>query len=257
MAGAFSAVPEHKSLFSEEFAVKGASASKILNRLARNGQMISVFPDDTKGEYLSSVIDQLDSEGRHIVLDQPAKAPSNEPVFDTDQRILIIWSELGMHLGVVGTVTAVNTHDRILSYRVELDGAVYRQQRRESFRVPVGPDDGISAELIVGRDADNLTARVKDISETGCRFAVSLEKAREAGIAKHMQAGAHLVFEHEDATTFDPEIKVVWLEKADGDVMDLGVTWGNRPDEDFVALVRHFVVRKERLLLKRRTGLDL
>lgn len=217
--------------------------------------MISVFNDAKRDEYLTSIIDQLDHNAHQLVIDQPAKQPNDEAVFHTGDKLQVVWSELGMRLGMWSTVTDVYTEGRILSYAVETDGTVYRQQRRETFRVPVGPDDGVDAELIVDRN-NRIAASLNDLSVTGCRLSLPRDEAREAEVANHMRASVMLTFRHEDGAVFNAPIKVVWQEKSGEGRLDVGAAW-EKAEEDFIALVRHFVVRKERTLLKRRTGLDI
>lgn len=256
--GGFLAVPDFKSLFTSDFRVTGQQAQRILNRLSRNGQMLSVVPaggDSTHKEYLTSVIDQLDRRGKRLVLDQPASTPHDEPIFTDDQPVDLIWSELGMRLGVHARITRVNNSGRILSYEIQTDDAVYRQQRRESFRVPVGLEDGVSAALVLSHETPELAVTVKDISATGCRFGIDKETGRDAELAVNMHSSARLLFDNYDSE-FTANIRIVWIEKVAENVLDFGVAWEN-PDEDFVALVKTFIIHKERMLLKRRTGLDV
>lgn len=254
MADDFLAAPDFNSVFTAEYCLTTPQAERALNRLASNGQMLSVLPDHVDTNYLTSVIDQLDCHGHRLVLDQPAEQPNDQPVFSNEDTVRLIWSELGMRLGAHAQITRINDAERILSYEIQVKGEVYRQQRRDAFRVPVGPHDGLTAVLLLCDGSAELPATVKDVSKTGCRFGVDKAAAGKAGLTTHMRASVRLAFEHQE-TGFNPGFRVVWIEKVADEILDFGVAW-EEPNENFIAMIENFVLHKERMLLKRRAGVE-
>lgn len=244
---------ETDSLFSPEYAVTGGGARRVLKRLARRGLMLNLMTQGESDGRLASVIDQIGGEAGKLVLDQPPDLSHTLSEFARGQPIRLMWAEAGMRFGAQARVLRVYEQARSVSYEIAVEGSVYRQQRRQAFRVPVGPNDGVEVTFFLAGKPADLPATVKDISVTGCRFELSRRKLMAAGLARGREVGLRLLLD-KGAQSFDCRMRVIWIRLANEEIADLGVAWID-PEDRLLEHIQRFVVRKERKLLKWRSGL--
>ncbi|HYW77306.1 MAG TPA: PilZ domain-containing protein [Gammaproteobacteria bacterium] len=245
-------MPKRESLLTDEFAVTGVPARRVLATLAHKGLMLSVTHEASGREHLTSVVDQISTEPCRILLDQPPDADKGREVFRVRDTLIMVWTNIGMRFGARARVEAVRTHDAIPAYEIRIEEPVYRQQRREAFRVPVGPQDGIGAQLTVDDQKPALEPVLKDLSATGCRLALDIEWVVEAELEPGARGKLSLTFPKR-SNALSSQLRIIWTERAGAGVVDLGATW-LEPKDEFVSQVESFIFRKERLLLKRRAG---
>lgn len=245
-------MPRRNWLFTDEFAVTAVTARRVLATLAYKGLMLSVTHDVSDSEHLTSVVEHISTEPYRVLLDQPPDAAKGGEVFRERDTLTLVWTHAGMRFGAHGQVERVRSHDAIPAYEVRIDEPVYRQQRREAFRVPVGPQDGLSGQLTVHDRTPALEPILKDLSATGCRLALDIDRVVEAKLEPGVGGELSLTFPG-CAAVLSSKLQIIWSESAGGGMMDFGATW-IEPEGDFLSQVQSFVFKKERLLLKRRAG---
>lgn len=245
-------MPERDPLFTREFAVAGAAAQRILQTAKRKGLMVSVVGDRDTTERLTSVVGQVGDDPYALLLDQPAGTAPGQRVFGAGESVRLRWTDQGLHFGVQAQVVKVDTSVSPPLYQINADGGVFRMQRREAYRVPVGPNDSVHARLSIIQGAEPIIPTVKDLSTTGARLSLELPKALEVGLERYLQAAFTLHLpQYESAIT--SELLVLWTERSNNQVMDFGARWID-PSSEFTTRIRRFVLQKEKLLLKRRGG---
>lgn len=244
---------KHETLFTAEFEVTGPGVRRVLQTLARKGLMLSVVREADLKEYVTGVVETaIDGDPCRLLLDQPANNADSRIVFAAGDVVRIAWSNMGVRFGARGRMISVRTAESVPAYEVRVDGAVYRQQRRKAFRVPVGPKDSVNAELVMHSSDGALTPKIKDLSETGCRLSLEIDRAFDAGLEPGVDAVLSVQFAGRSGAIAS-NVRIVWTERANNEIMDAGAAWVN-PKGDFMSSIRRFVIQKERTLLQRRAG---
>lgn len=253
MGGGCWAVPDRDLLFTQEFAVSGATARRILRHAKRKGLMVTVVGDRSSTEWLTSVVDQMSGDPYALLLDQPVGTPADQPVFSLGESIRMRWTEQGLHVGVLARVVRVDSKASPPIYEIHIDGGVFRLQRRGAYRVPIGPNDAVRALLSVNADSEPLVPIIKDLSTTGVLLSLDLKQALDIGLERYMRAMFTLQLPLPDSEEVTSELFVLWTERISDQRMDFGARW-LEPSIDFTISIRRFIVRKEKLLLKRHGG---
>lgn len=217
--------------------------------------MLSVVSESTPNGCITSVIKRIGPRLDRLLLEQPPGLDADYHVFKQEQILQLIWTDAGMRFGARAEVVGISSRNRLPAYDVRIDSSVYRQQRREAFRVPVGPGDGLSARFWVDRGEDALIPSIKDLSAKGCRLSLPLGEALDMGVSSDFVASLTVEFRN-DGKVHSSKLCVVWTARISDELMEVGTCW-IEPSTPFVDSIERFVVGKERLLLQRRSGTNV
>lgn len=249
-------MPELDSLFEEQYALDEAGSRWALHELTRRSTLLSVVHAPGGPERLSRVFGRPGPNPSRLLLDHPADDAPLSPALKQDEVLHLYWLDHGVHFAAQVRVMRVHAKldgdGGVPAYEVELDGVVYRQQRRETFRVSVGPLDGVQARIRAQESSDMLNATVKDISATGCRLFLETEKAYALGVSAQSSITISLTLPG-CPNPMTSAMVVLRAEPFEQRLLEIGARWIN-PDPEFTRQVERFIVQKQRALLKRRVG---
>lgn len=230
---------------SGEELIDGMAARRVLRSLVEKGPLVTLMAENDPVERLSSVIDQVGPTPNRLEFDHPAGNRDSRPVFGASDSIEISWSDDGMRYRTRALVARVNLNERRPSYTMTVDVNVYRRvEQRSAERIPVTPDDGLRAMLVVTSGTPSLAPIVKDISLTGVHLSVPAERAEVCDLEPKMTARLSLQFRHlDDAKDVASRITIVRMERINEKLVDFGCAW-MEPSKDFISHVERFIANK-------------
>lgn len=244
-------MPDHDNPFSPPYTLTAIELRRALQHLARHRLAISVIGGEPRAERSSNVAGAGESGRNAVIVEHPAGAPAEQPVFAEGDALELRWSESGVRYGAQARVLRLVAGEPP-SYELEVQPQVQRLERRKTERVPIESDeDGVRAELRLDGDAAPLAATLRNLSADGCRLALPAQAAHAAGIAAGAQARLSLALPGGAAQ--QGRLLVLHVEHGDEHVLEFGASWV-APEADFIDRIARFVAIKQHALQHRRAA---
>lgn len=251
------------SLFVPEYVLPGTLARQALLELTRKATLLSVSGQDGETQCLSSVLSSSEANPYRLLIDQPAAIAGTKPVLAPGEPVTLLWVDGGVHYAARGRIVRIAINESTNghpAYEIALSAEVYRQQRRRVYRVPVGPADAVHATLVLESNdavkavAEPLRPTVKDLSVTGCRIFVEIDKAYEYCLTERTYARLSLRLGiSQQIEDLSSRTCVVREQRVGNGLLELGIAWID-PDPEFIRQIEGFVMNKQRAILKHRSG---
>lgn len=245
--------PDADMLFVDENLVPGNAGKRAAHKLARLWAHLTLSGEHADNPRPVTIMDLIDEQRRRLELHQTLREKDNPPRFTEGQEVHVIGNDDGVPLGCRGHIEKVEPHADFLAYTVVLKGPIYRQERRNAFRVPVDGTDEVQAELHLSSQSAPLAGRVRDLSMTGCWLELDPDTQTAEDLESELKKGFTIALSmssRRGATRNQAE--VAWTAQSDTGALSAGVYWSH-PEPEFTKQVRRFVMSKERELIKRRT----
>ncbi len=236
-----------RKLFKEEFRLNSdARAEQVLQRMGRDRETLVVIPGGHDEEYRSLVLEVNRREG-WLIIDELQPELGNRRIEEglpffavgrADRIYAGFQSELLEHLVWQGYG----------ALRIGFPRAVFYQQRREFFRVPVSLGDVSSVELL-RRGAAPLRANCLDISASGIRVNLPLEEDLALHVGERLE---NIRFTLQEVyMEVEGEVRYVeaWGRATRRSVRQVGLRFLNLP-ANLRERILQYVQRRDRELLR-------
>jgi len=241
-------VLEHDDLFPPQYALTGIETRQALQHLERHRLPVSVVAGEDRPEFPSTVVGRGDSGWNAIVLSHPAGASPEQPAFGTGEALRLLWTEDRVRYSAQARVVRVGSGDP-LTYELQVGPEVLRLGRRRTLRVPIEPNDGVRAELLIDGRAEPLIPVVRDLSVDGCRLSLAAELAHGTGLGPGLQAALSLLLA-DGAEREHGRIQILHIGPANEGLLDFGASW-LAPVPKFKDRIARFVAIKQYMLSQR------
>lgn len=139
-------------------------ATGLLKRIQETRALLTITIPDARGIYNSAILDI--NPGQHYLILDELNPKQGHHQFLEHKKINVRATVKGVEARFTTLLEKVDEENGIFSYRVGFPQVIWNLQRRQSFRVAIGPGKHLPARMEM-KDGTTISGAIRDISEAG------------------------------------------------------------------------------------------